>query len=461
MAAAADGSLYFSDWVERSYQLHGEGRIWRLIPSVEAIEGGAPTRAEAVSSALPDPFREVKAIGEKSKQTTGIEERLGFSSPRTVEWLAEHRLRGTPLTAELIRPAIASRDWETRLYAVRWIADERRTEFRDDVARLLEEPPPNERYYLAILAAAAMLSAEHDSNSHAAVDALLLSELRNNRRSPPQKAMALRMISPDWPELTLDMLEGFLRSESLPLRREAVRTLAMKNGAERDDVLRDVAADVNQSTELRADAIAGLAASAVANLELLQTLATSSERDVSREAQRALRTADPARLPEETKPAAEDLDAWLRLLEAPGDAASGRRLFNSAVGGRCSACHQHGGRGGVVGPDLTTIGQHREPRHLLQSILQPSAEIAPQYLPMMLVTRDGEVRVGLRAQEVTEGEERYDDFQGNRFTIATKDIESRSPSDVSIMPAGLEKLITIEDLRDLVAFLRGSLEQSN
>ena len=30
IAAAPDGSLYISDWVDKSYELHGKGRIWRL-----------------------------------------------------------------------------------------------------------------------------------------------------------------------------------------------------------------------------------------------------------------------------------------------------------------------------------------------------------------------------------------------------------------------------------------------
>ena len=30
IAAAPDGSLYISDWVDKSYDVHGKGRIWRL-----------------------------------------------------------------------------------------------------------------------------------------------------------------------------------------------------------------------------------------------------------------------------------------------------------------------------------------------------------------------------------------------------------------------------------------------
>src|SRR5690606_8412941 len=38
-AIAPDGSLYFSDWVDRSYQLHRQGRIWKLSPTRKGTAG--------------------------------------------------------------------------------------------------------------------------------------------------------------------------------------------------------------------------------------------------------------------------------------------------------------------------------------------------------------------------------------------------------------------------------------
>ena len=49
---------------------------------------------------------------------------------------------------------------DVRLYAVRWIADERITALRDDVAKLLEGPQPSTQYYLAVLAAVDWLDHE-------------------------------------------------------------------------------------------------------------------------------------------------------------------------------------------------------------------------------------------------------------------------------------------------------------
>jgi hypothetical protein len=52
-----------------------------------------------------------------------------------------------------------------------------------------------------------------------------------------------------------------------------------------------------------------------------------------------------------------------------------------------------------------------------------------------------------------DGRESYADANGNRFELTSESIVLREATKTSLMPAGLEKSISIEDLRDLVAFL--------
>ena len=101
-------------------------------------------------------------------------------------------------------------------------------------------------------------------------------------------------------------------------------------------------------------------------------------------------------------------------------------------------CHQHGGRGGRVGPDLTHLGQQQARERIIASILQPSREIAPHYQAWTLLTTDGLSHVGLRLPKGgDDGVEPYADPQGREFTLPSEEIELRSPSDMSIMPDGL------------------------
>ena len=45
IARSQDGSVYFTDWVDRSYSVHGKGRVWRLRPKNKYQPGATPTRS--------------------------------------------------------------------------------------------------------------------------------------------------------------------------------------------------------------------------------------------------------------------------------------------------------------------------------------------------------------------------------------------------------------------------------
>jgi putative heme-binding domain-containing protein len=235
---------------------------------------------------------------------------------------------------------------------------------------------------------------------------------------------------------------------------ESVRTLALQSNAERFGLLAVAAADQSQCDELRAEAIAGLARVAEQQRNLLEQLAEAENKMLSREAQRVLRLAQLRPVPAETRPATDDIDAWNKLLSHSGDAAAGRRLFFSNIGPRCGVCHQHGGRGGRIGPDLTYIARSTSRERIITSILKPDQEVAPQYQPWLLVTGDGKTHTGLRMPEGgDDGTEEYIDSAGNHFRLPSNTIEIREATSASIMPSGLESTVTIDDLRDIVTFL--------
>jgi putative heme-binding domain-containing protein len=172
------------------------------------------------------------------------------------------------------------------------------------------------------------------------------------------------------------------------------------------------------------------------------------------EAQRALRLSSRQPAIADNKPAANDIAAWNELLDRPGDADSGHRLFFSPVGARCGVCHQYGGRGGRVGPDLTNIAKSSTREKIIASILQPNQEVAPHYQPWLLITDDGKAHTGLRVHEGgDDGTEEYIDSEGKRFLVESKSIDVREATTTSIMPSGLETTLSIDDLRDLVTLL--------
>jgi hypothetical protein len=466
MAVAPDGSLYFGDWELRNYEVHGHGRIWRLtLPKEELQNEFPPSVAEEVNEFAVevansnDPFVRARAVWQLSTRdrrdpVIGITPGLRFALLQSERW---HAAENPAYLESLLRAALLDDSPDVRLYAVRWIADERITALRDDVAKLLDGPLPSPRYYLAVLGAVDWLDNQFDPATTRGVgESLLVRELQNTNRPAAVHALALRLLPPDNKLLTLDYLRDLLNRDDEALRIEAIRTLAQQTNLDRFDLLASVARDATQSDAVRAEAVAGLASAAREHRDVLDELAAGSNQVLAAEADRALRLAGLRSAPNESKPAAADSDAWNALLAEPGDAEAGRRLFFSGVGARCAVCHQYDGRGGTVGPDLTNIRDSNSRERIIASILQPSGEIAPHFQPWVLLTEEGVTRTGLRlAKAGDDGVEPYVDSDGKQFSLRSDEIEQREASPVSIMPEGLEKTVSIQDLRDLVTFLAG------
>ncbi len=482
LAVAPDGSLYFGDWIRRDYGVHGAGRVWRLsLPSdSKDIPFPPPSAAEQkadrlrANNRLPnfatdfdasDPFLATAAafgLANNSEPASQARESLtvaplnGPAAARLQLLMAKRLADHTNLDDDLLRVALQDDSPAVRLIAVRWIADEHHTSLVGDVARLLDAPSLNERYYLAVLAAVDWLSNPPRQRNSQLTDGLLVRELRNTERPPATQVLALRLLAPNNSFLTSDRLRFYLQSNHPPLRLAAVRALAQQTRPERFELLGEVARDASQKDQVRAEAVMGLGAEAARFEPLLEELAEAEgdNQVVKQEASRVLRLAHLKPSVAETKPPAADIQAWLALVAQPGDAAAGRRLFFSAVASRCSICHRVEGQGGTVGPDLTGIGRRVSRERLLTSILRPSLEIAPQYQSWELRTANGRSYSGLRLPEAGDnGSEEYMDSAGDRFQLASETIESRRPSAASVMPDGLARLISIDDLRDLLTFL--------
>jgi putative membrane-bound dehydrogenase-like protein len=135
-----------------------------------------------------------------------------------------------------------------------------------------------------------------------------------------------------------------------------------------------------------------------------------------------------------------------------GDIRRGQSVFNSQKAA-CSACHAVGYLGGAIGPDLTKIGAIRIERDLLESILFPSASFVRGYEPVSVMTKRGVPVNGLIKRDAPE-EVVVTVSATEEVRIPRADIESIAPGAVSIMPAGLDQLLSERDLADLIAFLK-------
>lgn len=156
------------------------------------------------------------------------------------------------------------------------------------------------------------------------------------------------------------------------------------------------------------------------------------------------------------KPSADveaKLDGLLEKLK-PGDKTRGFQVFRSAKAA-CSACHRIGYVGGQIGPDLTRIGATRTRRALLEAIVFPNARLEQSYAPLRVLTTDGRVYNGIVVRD-SDGVIELVTSATERVTIPHADVEQRLPSQVSIMPAGLEQQMTMDELADLLTLLEGT-----
>ena len=137
-----------------------------------------------------------------------------------------------------------------------------------------------------------------------------------------------------------------------------------------------------------------------------------------------------------------------------GDVRRGQAIFNSAKAA-CSACHAIGYLGGQVGPDLTSIGQVRTERDLLEAIVYPSASFVRSYEPMVVVTKAGEEQSGVLRKDGPD-EVVLATGPDTEVRIARAEIAEMRPGTVSVMPQGLDEQLSRQELADLVAFLKNT-----
>jgi putative heme-binding domain-containing protein len=87
------------------------------------------------------------------------------------------------------------------------------------------------------------------------------------------------------------------------------------------------------------------------------------------------------------------------------------------------------------------------------SILDPSREIAPQFATHEVTTKDDQTYSGLLIGHDADGSVTLITAEGKAVIVPGGRVSSNTPSKTSLMPEGLERALTTQDFRDLMAFL--------
>jgi putative heme-binding domain-containing protein len=176
-------------------------------------------------------------------------------------------------------------------------------------------------------------------------------------------------------------------------------------------------------------------------------------------ARERLQRADPDRWTERVEKLTRGLpqadDAREKLLAARRDGfdralakpAEGLRIFQQ----HCQACHQLGGVGGLVGPQLTGIG-NRGVERLCEDILDPNRNVDHAFRQTRITTKEGDELAGLMRRE--EGDLLVlVDPAGKEFSVKKSSVTERRESELSLMPDSFGETLTAGDFHHLLSYL--------
>ncbi len=513
--------FYLTDWVDGRYPVHGYGRLWKLEIDLEKAgwvgpldlepRNGAATLADELrkgETGFPqnklfelcrneDPFIASGALSSLRRLAAdwNLKDLQSWPDVDRIEAVQALRLAGVD-PQPWMDALLDDKNEDVQFEALRWIADEDLLSYLPAVEALLAKSDLEYEVFEGAVAAHTALSGQPELGLRN--PDLLLARVMDESSSPTLRAFALRLLpvrstSPVAgnatqkvhypPGLTLELLQELMEVGDATLSLEVVRVLA-GNPQATATLLSTTAADETTDSQIRAEAILGLAAVAEEQVELLLSLAGERDAAIREEALRALRgveltdeqtatldaialqfqqsaslvaaLTDPASLVRDL-PALTDTASWQKRLAAikvPADPAAGERIFHHPKVALCGNCHRSDGRGNVVGPDLSHVAGREDSNWLLGAILDPNRDIAPQFMPRVITLNDGSSYVGIRLRSYIN--EQIRDALGRNHTFNRDDVKSIEDLPMSFMPTGLPIAMTDRELRDLLAFLESS-----
>ncbi len=143
------------------------------------------------------------------------------------------------------------------------------------------------------------------------------------------------------------------------------------------------------------------------------------------------------------------VDAYRDCLSG-GDADNGSQILWQHTGAQCIRCHVMFDYGGIAGPELTLIADELSPEQLLESLVKPSARIAPGYGVVSLILKDDSEIDGVLVEEGVDVL-KIKTTDGDLIDVDTDTIAERIDA-LSAMP-DMSKIMTKKEIRDLLAYL--------
>ena len=135
----------------------------------------------------------------------------------------------------------------------------------------------------------------------------------------------------------------------------------------------------------------------------------------------------------------------------PGDPARGQAIFQQETIA-CVGCHTIGEGSLRAGPDLLGIGDKYPRPELIRAVLEPNAFILTGYAATTFVTASGTVHSGIIARRDPQEIELLL-ATNQRVRLGSDTIVEEHRSAVSLMPSGVDQVLTPQEFSDLISYL--------
>ena len=239
------------------------------------------------------------------------------------------------------------------------------------------------------------------------------------------------------PAVATTMFAGILeKNASIPEQQGALSSLGASKDPKADEII----------LKWLEKLAAGLAPKEI-QLELLEAAGRRSSAPIKA----ALEKYNAAQA--QTKEVKDDSLAGYRETLYGGDAAEGKKVFFEKAEASCTRCHKINDTGGDAGPVLSDIGKRQNREYILESIVDPNRKIAPGFESLIVKLNNGKTHVGIVKSE-TATELLLNAPPDGILKILKSEIKI-SKRGQSLMPEGLGKLLTKQDLRNLVEYMAG------
>ncbi|GAB3175216.1 PVC-type heme-binding CxxCH protein [Telluribacter humicola] len=145
----------------------------------------------------------------------------------------------------------------------------------------------------------------------------------------------------------------------------------------------------------------------------------------------------------------QEIASLAREVKSSANADRGETIYRKTS---CFSCHALGGAGGLIGPDLSSLGTSSPAETIIRSILYPTASIKEGYELQRIAKKDGSEVMGYLvsngASEIV-----MRDVTGQEVSVPKTQIDVMEKVPGSLMPAGLTAGLDKDEFRDLIGFL--------